>query len=473
MKILTVAFFDDNYGDMLIRSCFLQLTKVALQNLHITDYTLDVMPLKSPNQNQITSADMIVFAGGGLFGLSYLDFAPFIETILDAADEHHIPVVFSSLGINNMDATKENEKRLTEILRRPCIKAISVREHQKIFEHYAEGHSYPIVPVCDPVVWSAPIYAHDVDQIIAAKRNRSTPVIGVNIVRGGLFKDNGVDWALTKEEEYLYSYAKMLEQQGYDYRFFTNGSTWDVNTLLHFQKKYKIPHEKIIISETSREVIQAIADFDAVIAIRMHASIISYALSIPSINFVWNPKIPDLYQKLGYPDRAVMPDLWSAEKAMLLTQEMLTSSDYRPDPTVLMTLYTFLYDTYRALLAPDCETPIDGYETVCDRLRALTVSPEEDVLDLRVKLQRSANRYYALFMSDDRKKGEIRRMKKDAENLQKSSQKLRQQLDDERSLRMNAEQERDAALAELNRLDQKRSFRVYKKLFDSKNPSSS
>lgn len=468
MRILTVAFFDDNYGDMLIRTCFSQLTKVVLQNLNISDYTLDVMPLKEPDTEKIRSADLIVFAGGGLFGLSYLNFANFVEQILDEADAHGIPVIFSSLGINNMDATQENENRLTAVLHRPCIKAMSVRENQSVFERYSPERTYEITSVCDPVFWAAPIYDRDIADILKAKQARTKPVVGINLVRGGLFKDNGVDWALTKEETYLYALARLLDEKDIDYRFFTNGSTWDINTLRHFEKKYKIPREKLVFCDTSRELVQAVAGFDAVVAIRMHASIIAYALSVPSVNFVWNPKIPYMYEKIGYPQRAVSPENWSAEKAARMTEEMLSEQDYHPDPAILMTLYRFLYDSFASALSPAAPAQMYAYETVCDHLCGMTVPAYEDTLDMRTKLKRAENRYYALFMSDDRKKGEIRKLKKDTEALQKDKAALQKRLKDEQTQRKKAEQERDAALAELERLSQKRSFRAYQKIFDQK-----
>ena len=468
MRILTVAFYDDNYGDMLIRTCFIQLTKVALKNLGINDYTLDIMPLKQPNDEQTAAADLIIFAGGGLFGLSYLDFAVYIERILDVADAKNIPVVFSSLGINNMDATEENENRLTEILRRPCIKAMSVRENLQVFEHYAEGHTYEIRPVSDPVVWAAQIYAADIESIIEKKKYREKRIVGLNVVRGGLFRDNGVNWTLTKEEEYLYALSQMLEEKGIDHRFFTNGSTWDINTLRHFQKKYKIPREKLIISDTSREVIQSVADFDAVVAIRMHASIIAYALSVPSINFVWNPKIPEFYDKIGYPDRAVQADVWTAQTAMEMTQTLLDEQDYHPDQELLMSLYAFLFDTYGSILAPDKAAQMYGYESVCEQLGAMTVPEEEDAVDMRTKLRRAESRYYKLFTSDDRKKGEIKKLIKKSDELKKQLDDVKKKLDAEKKARSSAEKTRDAAQGELKRLHDKRSFRAYEKVFDKK-----
>ena len=463
MRILTVAFFDDNFGDMLIRTCFLQLTRVALKNLNINAYELDVMPLKKPNDEQVAAADLVIFAGGGLFGLSYLGFAGFIERILDTADAHQIPVVFSSLGINNMDAAEENESRLTQILKRPCIKAISVREHKDIFEHYAPGHSYEIRPVCDPVVWAGSVYSSDIEPILAEKRERKTPVVGLNVVRGGLFKDNGVDWTLTKEEEYLHELSERLEEKGVDFRFFTNGSTWDINTLRHFQKKYHIPREKLIISDDSREVVQAIAGFDAVIAIRMHASIISYALSVPSVNYVWNPKVPELYRRIGYPGRAVSAEDWTAEGTAALTDELLAQKDYHPDPDELMTLYRFLYDVYAANLKPGAAEPVYSFETVRDQLKAMTVPKSEDELDLRTKLRRAESRYFTLFNSDDRKKGEIRQLKKELAKLEKDKSKLQKELEDEKTKRGKAEKDRDAAKAEIKRLNSLFVMRAYNK----------
>ena len=491
MKILTVAFFDDNYGDMLIRTCFMQLTRVVLQNLNISDYTLDVMPLKEPETDRIVSADLIVFAGGGLFGLSYLNFAEYVEQILDEADAHDIPVVFSSLGINNMDAQEDNEKRLTSILHRTCIKAMSVRENRQVFEYYAPDRTYEITSVCDPVLWAAPIYARDIADVLSEKRQRTKPVVGINVVRGGLFKDNGIDWTLKTEETYLHALSQLLDEKDIDFRFFTNGSTWDINALHHFVKKYKIPREKLIISETSREVIRAIAGFDATVAIRMHASIISYALSVPAVNFVWNPKIPYLFEKIGYPDRAVSPADWSAENVLQMISALLSDKDCYPDPAILMTLYRFLYDTYRSLLDPAAPEEMFGYETVCGRLGEMTVSAAEDSVDMRTKLKRAENRYYALFMSDNRKKSEIRRLKKEMKELgrqqeeemkelgqqqeeekkelrrqlEERMEELRRQLEEERSERRKTEEARDAAIAELECLRQKRSFRAYQKLF--------
>lgn len=170
MRILTVAFFDDNYGDMLIRTCFLQLTKVVMQNIGVSDYTLDVMPLKTPDDSLISAADMIVFPGGALFGMNYLGTASYIERVLDIADAKGTPVVFASLGLNHMEDGDESDDRLRGILSRRCIRAVSVRDSEDIFRRYAGTQVYQIQPVCDPVAWVEAVYAQDIARIDEQKR---------------------------------------------------------------------------------------------------------------------------------------------------------------------------------------------------------------------------------------------------------------------------------------------------------------
>ena len=164
MKILIVSFFDDNFGDNLIRISFESILKVVLKNLKVDNYEINKMHLKSVNHELICNSDVIFFAGGGLFGLSYLNFFDYLNEITELADEHNIPVIFSSMGINNMSATKETEQLLINVLKRKCIKAVSVRENLKLFKKYAGKNSHLVIEeACDPAVWSKYIYKNELN----------------------------------------------------------------------------------------------------------------------------------------------------------------------------------------------------------------------------------------------------------------------------------------------------------------------
>ena len=111
---------DDNFGDNLIRICFEKLLRTALRNfgVDLDSIKLAKMSLKITDREAICSSDLIFFAGGGLFGINYMHYYDYMDEITRLADEHGIPVVLSSMGVNNMGATPENEHLLSEMLSR-------------------------------------------------------------------------------------------------------------------------------------------------------------------------------------------------------------------------------------------------------------------------------------------------------------------------------------------------------------------
>ncbi|MBQ1412669.1 MAG: polysaccharide pyruvyl transferase family protein, partial [Clostridia bacterium] len=183
-NILVVSHVDDNFGDNLIRICFGRILSVVLQNLGLDQdkVTISYMALKEIDEAFVKNADIIAFAGGGLFGLSYLNFFDSLDRITLLAEEHQIPVIFSSIGINNMDVSTDNEHKLRAILQRKCIKAVSVRENLHIFREYAGQCDYEICKVCDPAVWTKYVYHSQLDHL----PSHPQPLVGINVVRGGL-----------------------------------------------------------------------------------------------------------------------------------------------------------------------------------------------------------------------------------------------------------------------------------------------
>lgn len=329
MKILIVSCVDDNFGDNLIRICFEKLMYTALKNSGMDHEKVELakMPHKAIDRDLIISSDILYFAGGGLFGINYMNNYKFVEEIIRTADENGVPVVLSSIGANNMGVNSENEHLLNELLARKCFRAVSVRENPDMFRRYAGDADFEIVQVCDPAVWSKYVYHSHLKKL-----NRpSKRFVGINTVRGGLFGDNDKPWKLVDEMNYMNEMRKKLEEDGIDYAFYTNGSFLDNNSLLYFAKEYEIPKERIIIPQSTRELVQTIYGFTSVAAVRMHSSIISYALDVPSVNLVWNDKIPFFYQNIGYPDRAISIEDWNAEDVLKRLSEMENDSSYTPD----------------------------------------------------------------------------------------------------------------------------------------------
>ncbi len=459
MKILTVSFFDDNFGDMLIRICFDRLVRTALKNLGVDecDYSIDNMHIKEIDEEKISAADLILFSGGAMFGFNNLGSFDAIDRITALAEEKNTPVVFCSLGINNMHANEESGARLNEILRRTCVRAMSVRESAEVFTPFSEGCSFDIVSVCDPAVWAKHIYRSEVQEVRSAKQGR---IVGLNVVRGGLFKANGIKWTLDDEGEFFQKLIELYDREGIDYRFFTNGSVLDNNSMGYIAKHIGVPVDKVITPDSTREVVRAIAGFDAVIAIRMHSAIISYALDVPSIDMVWNEKIPYFYQNTGYPDRALAFEYCTPEVVLRMTQELLDDSGFHADESYLMTLYDYLYTTLGAILKKPADSRYDFAEV--SHLMSMQESGiADDVTDYRTKLSRSQYCYRALFDADIERRRQIKSLKKEVKELNK-------QLKESQKKYEKLEQESEKTRQQLDRINSRLPMRVYHKLFHKK-----
>ena len=140
LRIATVSYVDDNFGDNLIGTAFLALLEVALENYGLSsdDYELAPLSLKGFDETQLERCDAIFFGGGGLFGQSYLGFYEHMDRITAAADERGIPVVFSSMGLNNMGADDGRVDAIAKIVNKHCVRALSVRENLPLFQEVAK-----------------------------------------------------------------------------------------------------------------------------------------------------------------------------------------------------------------------------------------------------------------------------------------------------------------------------------------------
>lgn len=428
MKILIVSCVDDNFGDNLIRICFEKLLCTVLCNLKVSDseYEIARMGHKQINRDLICSSDLVFFAGGGMFGLNYMNNFVYLDEIISLADQQGIPVVFSSIGVNNMDATPENEHVLSEMLARKCFRAVSVRENPELFRRYAAGCDYEIVEVCDPAVWAKYIYHSHLSKL---HRPLGETVIGINAVRGGLFGDNGKPWKLGDEMNYFNELKKMLDEAGMRYYFYTNGSFLDNNSLLYYAKENDIPAERVIIPKSTRELVETVYQFTAVAAIRMHSSIISYALDIPSVNLVWNDKIPFFYQNIHYPERAVQFDKWNAQSVFDTLASIGNDPDYHTDKEYLMTLYDFLYDTMSGFFPQNAQS-CEKYDFARVRTELINnpVTLQEDIDELLIKVQKGEKHYLSRFTEMKKKDKEFRQLKKDNEKKDKEIKKLKAEI---------------------------------------------
>lgn len=420
INIAIVSYVDDNFGDNLIRISFQGLLEVALKNYGLTpdEYLITPMSLKNVDELLIEGSDVIFFAGGGLFGQSYLGFFEHIDRITAIAERRDVPIIFSSMGLNNMGAEGGNVSAISQIVRRRSVKAISVRENLPLFQELLVGTQLEARQVSDPAVWTK--YLYGMTDLVP---NGS---LGINVVRGGLFSANQRQWNLGNEVKYLAGLKELADAAGLKTQFYTNGSLDDNNTLRFFQQKYEVDSDQIVLPQTTREVVEAIASRSSIASIRMHSSIIAYSFGIPTVALEWNDKLPYFYEAIEHRDRLLPFGSWTAENSFEVIQGTGGAPELDPGyEAYLMSSYAFIHEAVGAhiLDARISQKPYD-FDAVADALVQRSSTINEDETDLRLKIGKAERAYLIRFNALREHKTTNRMLTGQTQTLSKKTEKL-------------------------------------------------
>lgn len=423
-NITIVSYFDDNYGDMLIKDSFECLLKTVLKNIGVEACETHRMNLKQIDEKLLEKSDLICFAGGGLFGLSYLNFYEYLKSIMDIAEANNIPVIFSSMGINNMDYKDGDDSKLREVLKYKCIKAISVREQEDWFKKYLGRDEVSVEKVCDPALWSQFLLP---EKKLPANHKMT---LGINIVRNNLFVDNGYTWEAKKQFEYVDMLIKIAEDHGYDYILYTNGSLGDNRALKDYVQSNDIKEENYKYTETTQDLMEIIQSCDFVCAIRLHSAIIATAFEKPSITVVWNEKINHFYDNIGYPDAAISED--DAEFSRV--ENAITSrigKKQELNKEYIESLYKYLFNNIKDITNTNPDIEQYSIAEVAKHMRAFYQENETAYLieDYEFKDNKLLSNYFKLDNKMKETKAELSALKKEAEKLRKDNAKMKASLD--------------------------------------------
>jgi len=428
-RILIVAVSGDNYGDTVIRVCFNALLKVALKNLSVNDYQITNAAIDETSKELIIAHDIIFFAGGGIIKYKYQSFYNRIDYITSIAEEYNIPVILSSVGVESYDENNDNCCILKNALQRTCVKSISIRDDLDSIKKYLPEIESDIPIVCDPAVWTQHVYGMG-DK---SEGNRKGP-IGINVVRGGLFKDNEIIWDKKAEMAFLKDLIDLLGQENLDYRLFTNGCFLDDIFLNDFCATYDIPNENRAPQiNDSQALVQEIESFSYLIAFRLHASIIAFSLNIPSIAMAWNDKVSFFYQIIGFPDRVLSFKDWKADVVFDRLNNLMQTNHIRlPHEDYYLSLYSYLVDCIKQYCS-DCTHPpssmqVSSYQQIVEMLRADKESLSTyNRFDINKKILESERHYRARMKEIAKRDNQLSKLNKRVTDYEESLNAYKEQ----------------------------------------------
>lgn len=243
----------------------------------------------------------ILFAGGGIIKYRYQNFHDYIVAVVSYAQQHRIPVMISAAGVEGYDGGDRACRRLKAALNSPYVKCITTRDDiRTLRELYCRGNDrVRTALVADPAC-SMSLY-------FPRQRPTGEKVIGLGVVREGLFTDNDIDFGKEKMLRFWSDLYREIEAAGYRCQLFCNGAVSDqrfAQELLEYMGIGDGDGSVLAERPTTAEMLaDRIAGYSGVVAGRLHASIIAYAYGVPSVGLVWNEKQVMFGQAIGCEER--------------------------------------------------------------------------------------------------------------------------------------------------------------------------
>lgn len=257
-------------------------------------------------RTQLNGSKILVIAGGGLIKYRYQRFWLYLDSLLTAAEHCGVPVIFNAVGVEGFDDNDPKCRVLKQALNKSVVKAITTRDDLETLKvsYLNKKNTVFVDRVADPAVWSAEVYG--------VNRNANSDVVGVGLVRGGIFRDNGIDLSPEDVVALYRGLVGELDSRGIKWQLFTTGLGLDLDIAGRLVGAIPglVSPEEIAVPRDAAHLIQIISGFRGVVAARLHANILSYSLGIPSVGLVWNDKLKLFGDQIGYPERFVERDLF-------------------------------------------------------------------------------------------------------------------------------------------------------------------
>ena len=410
----------DNVGDQVIEACDRSLLYMIMKNLGVTNYRINSKPATLvkepfevaagehllPARNEIRDCDVVVFGGTPVFNYLYQPTYARTARTIELAEEYGKPMIFSAVGVDRYDEENEKCRRLEEVINRPNVLMITTRDNFDSLEKfkYKENTQLEIGTVSDPAVFSRAVF-----RPYLAKEKGTKKKIGVFILRSAGFTDNQIDLPREKASELWMQVIQELERRGYEYELLTSGHCSDEAFLDHLICDCGVAPEKAIFNVNAPEkLVGKISEYDAVISCRLHPSIISFALGVPSVGINWNNKVKGFYHNIGYDNRVLYPKTITAEQIVNKMEEALVEGVEQKEE-YLMSVYTTLFAALKRVLCPDNPAKPYTYQQLESQLLPYEgTSPEEYQAKLRRKFRRIYGNYNRLVEKEAENKKRIK-----------------------------------------------------------------
>lgn len=244
----------------------------------------------------IASSDHVVIGGGHLFQDGDLNFPLKIGAVLDLAREQAKPVSVHAVGVT--DAWSARGRELFHRLLGCDVGQITVRDadSQRAWARHFRGTRLEQVGIApDPVIG------------YRAEPAESSGHVALGVTHPRVLAYHGT--SAPRIRQFYTAILRELAARGRTVTVFSNGATEDEQQVDAIFAEPAIRRltdgGKIIRAAAPRQpddLVTATAPAAVVIAHRLHANILAYALGTPSIGLAWDPKLDSFFKLTGRSD---------------------------------------------------------------------------------------------------------------------------------------------------------------------------
>lgn len=430
-KILLLTNRDsDNVGDQVIEACDISLISTVMANLGVQkEYfrinsraasivsqkylsTKDEALLETAS-SLIQESDIVIFGGAPVFNYRYQNFYERTAVTLEIAQKYNKPVIFSAIGVDGYDEGSEKCQRLKKALNLDCVKLVTTRDDFDSLKKFISREEITVGKVSDPAVFTSQVF----EKFTAWNSMDEKKKVGIFILRSNGFVDNGFNFTRDDAASFWEEMVRELEDKGYDYEILTSGHFGDEAFLDYLIKNRNINPDKCVFNMNYPErLVRKISTYDAVVSCRLHPSIISYALDVPSFGIVWNSKVKYFYESIGHKDRVISVKGINPKDIVERIGQAITEG-VNKDEEYLTSVYNSLFYCIKGVLCPaeDKKVPYTYEELLEEIVLFRGTSAKEREEKLKRKFRRTYGKYNEIFDKNVQNRKMINELRADYE----------------------------------------------------------
>ena len=246
----------------------------------------------------LNKANLLVFGGGQLILDNFLSFPLKFYLISKTAHMMDIPIVVLGCGVGS------KKSYLAEYLYKKSFslksfRAVYLRDinsKNSFIERFGDSFSGVVGLTSDSALYSSETY----NKIKADKaKSFEELLVGVGISHPSELKAASSEeegFSDKKIEKLWINTLNELNRSNYNLMLYTNGSAEDELFLSNISKKLNFIPQVAVRPISPLELVENISKFDVTLSHRLHSSIISSSLNIPSIGLSWDRKVMSFYE---------------------------------------------------------------------------------------------------------------------------------------------------------------------------------